>query len=185
MANTFIGGDSFSFIGGGGGGGGSSPISLIKTCSIPTGVTIVDSTPKLGNNSIFYNYTLYDCTNFVSGTIVVVWNSSTNQISYNETSTVPIGTIPMDEFLIDNLGDFIVDNLGNYIIVAYGVGISFEIVGNSVNMVLTTINSDWKINLSKIVFEDCCTIPYVSEALITTENGLDLVTENDDYLITE
>jgi hypothetical protein len=186
MSTTFLGGDNLSFISGGaGGGGGTSPITLIKTCSIPTGVTIVDSTIKLGNNSVFYNYTLYDCTNFVSGTIVLVWNSSTNEISFNNTSTMPIGSIPIDEFLVDNLGDFIVDNLGNYIIVAVGVAISFEIVANSVNMVLTTNNSDWKINLSKIVFEDCCSSPYISEAIITTEDGLDLITENNDILITQ
>ena len=160
MSTSFLGGDNLSFISGGGGGGGNNPITIIKTCSIPTGVTIVDSTTKLGNNSVFYNYTLYDCSNFVSGTIVVVWRNRTNQISYYETATVPIGN-------------------------TNGATIGFEIVGNSVNMVLTTNNSSWKINLSKIVFQDCCSIPYVSEAKITTESGLDLITENNDYLITE
>ena len=171
--------------GGTGGSGGGGSMSFKKVCSIGTGTNIVDTSPKLGYNSAFYNYTIYDCTNSYSGVIAVNWNASTNQISWNETSTVPIGTIPGPVFLVDNLGNFIVDNLGNFIVVTQPVSITFTIVGNDVNLILYANNSNWKISLSKILLEDCCTSPYISSANIVTQSNQQLLTENNEYLITE
>jgi hypothetical protein len=170
---------------GGSGSGGGGSTTFIKLCSIGTGVNIVDTNPKLGYNSLFYDFTLYDCTNYVSGNIVVVWNPSTDQIQFSQTQTLPIGTIPVNNFLVDNLGNFIVTNSGDFILTSYGLEFGFEIVGNSVNTILYTNNSSWKLNLQKTLFEDCCTTPVVSGAFIITENNNDIITENDDYLITE
>ncbi len=171
--------------GSGGGGGGGGSISFKKLCSIPAGFSVIDISPKLGYNSAFYNYTIYDCTNSYSGVIAVNWNPSTNQISWNETSTVPIGVIPSGSFLVDNLGNFIVDNLGNFIVTTQPVALSFTIVGNDVNLVLYANNTSWKASLSKILLEDCCTSPYVSSGLLTTQNNEPLLTESNDNLITE
>lgn len=170
---------------GGSGGGGGGSISFKKVCTIGTGTNIVDTSPKLGYNSAFYNYTVSDCTNSYSGAIAVNWNGSTNQISWNETSTIPIGTIPGPTYLVDNLGNFVVDNLGNFIVVYQPISIVFQIVGNDVNMILYTNNSGWKISISKILLEDCCTSPYVALANITTQNNEPLLTESNNNLITE
>jgi hypothetical protein len=178
----FLGAKDFGFLPSGSG-GGSSVVVITKKCSIPIGTSIVDTSAKLGYNSAFYNYTLYDCTNYVSGTLIAVWNPQTNQIQWSETTTNSIGNTT-GYFLTDNLGNFIVDNLGNFITIA-GVSFTFTIVGNAVNLNVIVPTTGWKMTYSKMIFEDCCTTPIVSGAFITTESSEDLITEGGDFLITE
>jgi len=170
---------------GSGSGGGGGSISFIKLCSIGAGVNIVDTNPRLGYNSLFYDFTVYDCTNYLSGNIVVVWNPNTSQIQFTQTQTLPIGTIPVDNYLVDNSGNFIVTNSGDFILTSYGLEFDFQIVGNSVNTILYTPNTNWKLNLQKTLFEDCCTTPVVSGAFITSQDNIDIITENGNFLVTE
>jgi hypothetical protein len=136
------------------------PITTAKICTIPLiGINIVDTTPKLGYNAAFYNFTISDCVNSYSGTLTVNWNGTTDEISWNETSTTPIGSILPPTYLVDNSGNFIVDNNGNFIVVTDGIYLAFEIVSNDVNLIFYTDSVDWKISFSKIVLEDCCTSP--------------------------
>jgi hypothetical protein len=148
--SSFLGARDFGFLpsAGGGSGGGGQ-----KVCTIVSGTSIVDTSERFGYNSVFYNFAIYDCDNYYAGNLTAVWNPNTGVVQFNETSTNSIGNTA-------------------------GVSISFTIVGNDVNLVITVPTSSWKISFKKTVLEDCCTIPYISGAFITTEAGNPLLTES-------
>ncbi len=126
---------------GGGSGGGST-----KICTIANGTSTIDTTERFGYNAVFYSFSVYDCTNFYAGNLVAVWNPTTGQIEFTETTTNSIGNTS-------------------------GVSFNFTITGNDVNLVITVPSSSWKFSYIKNILEDCCTTPYVSGALIITEDG--------------
>ncbi len=132
--------------GGSGGGGGQ------KICVIANGTSAVDTTVRIGNNAVFYNFAIYDCTNYYAGTLVAVWSSG--QIEFTETTTSSIGNTA-------------------------GVSFSFSFVGNTVTLNVTVPSSSWKFSYSKTILPDCCnSTPYVSGAYIITEDGNSPPNEN-------
>jgi hypothetical protein len=134
--------------GGGSGGGGST-----KICTIANGTSTIDTTDRFGYNAVFYSFSVYDCTNYYAGNLVAVWNPTTGQLEFTETSTSSIGDTS-------------------------GVSFSFTITANDVNLVITVPSSSWKFSFIKNFLEDCCTSPYLSEAFIITEGGDPIVTED-------
>ena len=121
---------------------------------IPNGTSIADTTLQYGNNSVFYNYTASDCTNYISGTIVIVFNQATG-IAITTTPLVTLGS-------------------------SAGLSFSATIVSSTVNLNITVPSPNWNLNLSKIVFVNLC--EGVCPALIT-ESGDDLITESGDTII--
>jgi hypothetical protein len=148
---SFLGARDFGFISSGGGGGGNSASG--KICSIASGTTTIDTTDRFGYNAVFYSFAVYDCTNYYAGNLVAVWNATTGQLEFTETSTSSIGNTS-------------------------GVSFSFTITGNDVNLVITVPSSSWKFSYVKNYLEDCCTSPYSPEAFIITEGGDPIVTED-------
>ena len=150
---------------GGAGSSGSSGSSgaganLLQIVPIPNGTSVVDTTPQYGNNSIFYDYTASDCTSYVSGRVVVVFNQGAT-IYYNVNPVVGFG--PDGE----------------------SVSFTATLVSGFVNLNIIVPSSNWNLNLSKIVFLDLCTpAPYECPA-IATENGDDLITESGDIITIE
>lgn len=156
----FNGNTSFGFGSGGGtSGGGTSIVTSGKICSIASGTSIIDTIPVLGYNSAFINYSLYDCTNYVAGQLTIVWNPTTGQFQFNNVTTNDVGSTA-------------------------GASLSVSIIGNSVNIIATVPNANWKYSYYKVVNADCCTVPIDSALFITTENGLDLTTELGEFLVT-
>lgn len=137
----------------------ASPITVSKVCQLASGTTTIDSSEKLGYTSAMYNYVVSDCTNRRAGTIIVVWDQFGN-IDWNEVSTVDIGDTSA---------------------VTFSVAIS----GNSINLVGSLPTLNWKFSFSKVVLPDCCSLPYVSGANITSESNQDLITEGGLIFITE
>jgi hypothetical protein len=107
----------------------------------------------MGYNTVIYNFSITDCTNYYAGTLVAVWNPTTAEIQFTETATSSIGDTS-------------------------GVSFSFSISGNSVNLIVTVPTSSWKFSYTKSVLQDCCTNPYVSGQRITTEASDPIVTED-------
>jgi len=151
LGNTNLG---FS---GSGGGGGSSP-SSIKVCSIVSGQT-VDTTPRFGNNSVFYNFSISDCTNSYAGTLIANWQAASGLIQFNEINTNSIGDTT-------------------------GVSFDFTVVGSVVNLIVNTPTSGWKMSYVKNVLQDCCSVPYTSGAMLITNSGNLITTESGEILIT-
>ena len=153
-------------------------IATFQVPLIAPNTSVIDTTPQTGNNSIFYNYTAADCTNYVTGTLNVVFNKY-DGIAITDTVLATIGS-------------------------ASGLSFSASIFNNVVYLSITTPSTDWNLNYSKIVFLDLCP-PSCGDLLteagnfIETENGLliqttcetpppqyeYLIAENGDYLLTE
>ena len=138
-----------------GGGGGTSS----KVCAITSGGDIIDTNDKIGFNSVFYNYSVYDCSNYVAGTLIAVWNPQSNAVEFSNTTTSSIGNTDAVTF-------------------------AFQSVGNSINLVMYAPDNTWKYSFRKITLDDCCTVPYISGAFILTQSGSELITESGDFLIT-
>lgn len=143
---------TFGFTGGGGG-GGSTPTQV---CSIASGTSTIDTTDIVGNNAVFYNFSVTDCTNYYAGNLVAVWDSLGN-IQFTETATPSIGSTA-------------------------GVSFTFTSDPSNINLVITVPSGDWKVTFTKTTLTDCCSAPVF---FLTTESGDYITTESGIYLITE
>lgn len=70
---------------------GATPPIIAENTDIDVGTEVVDSFSDLLADSCNWEYRVTDGTNFRSGTIIAVWNASTNTVEYTETTTSDIG----------------------------------------------------------------------------------------------
>jgi hypothetical protein len=139
------------------GGSGFGYPSPTKICTIASGTSVIDTSPRFGFNSAFYQFSVTDCTNYYAGNFVAVWDATTGQVQFTETSTSSIGSTT-------------------------GVSLSFECDTDTANLIITVPTADWKFTFVKTILTDCCTD---NVEFLITEIGDYLITESGLYLVTE
>ena len=107
----------------------SSDIKLAKNSIIGNYITVdvsgigyIDTIADVSGDGAIWHYVVKDGTNFRAGTIIAVWNATTNIVKYNEVHT-------------DDIGDT--------------TGVTFAVidVGNIIKLQATTITGGWSIKV--------------------------------------